>query len=94
LSERVERHVDVPIAHGYARRVTSRLSTRNASMLLALGVMLGMSLGCPREIVAPPPPGAPCTTTEDCNAGLTCGELSACVGNRCEEGRSIRLPCR
>lgn len=85
--------VDVPSADGYARGVAHRFSARNAS-ILALGVMLGMSLGCPREIVAPPPAGSPCTTTEDCNAGLTCGELRACVGDRCEEGHSIRVPCR
>lgn len=84
--------VDVPTTDGYARGVAHR--SRNASKLFALGVLLSMSLGCPREIVAPPPAGSPCTTTEDCNAGLTCGELRACVGDRCEEGHSIRVPCR
>lgn len=86
--------VDDPTADGYALGVAHRSSARNASMLLALGLMLSISLGCPREIVAPPPAGSPCTTTEECNAGLTCGELRACVGNRCEEGHSIRVPCR
>ena len=83
--------VDVPGADSYARDVVQR--SRNPTKLFALGVML-LSLGCPREIVAPPPAGSPCTTTDDCNAGLTCGELRACVGERCEEGRSIRVPCR
>lgn len=82
--------VDVPTADSYARGVPHRFSAR---ILFALVVTL-TSVGCPREIVAPPPAGSPCTTTEDCNAGLTCGELRACVGERCEEGRSIRVPCR
>ena len=85
---------DVPSADSYAHGVAHRFSAHNASKLFALLVMLGMSLGCPREIVAPPPAGSPCTTTEDCNAGLSCGELRACVGERCEEGHSIRVPCR
>ncbi len=74
---------------GYPRRVVSIARTLGISMLL------GASLsGCPRELAAPPAAGDPCTTTEDCNLGLSCGELRACVGGRCEEGHSIRVPCR
>lgn len=63
-----------------------------ALALASLAVALG---GCPRELTAPPAAGDPCVEHADCNpAGLTCGELRLCVGGHCEEGRSLRVPCR
>lgn len=63
-------------------------------VLAALVITLALA-GCPREIDAPPAAGDPCSATSDCNPpGQSCGELRLCVYDRCEEGHSLRIPCR
>jgi hypothetical protein len=61
--------------------------------LFALVVAVGLA-GCPREPNAPDPGmGTPCESLEDCNDGVTCGELKLCVDGFCEEGRSLIRAC-
>lgn len=80
--------IDARNAREYAQPVLS------IARILGISLLLASIAGCPRELQPPPAAGAACTTTDDCNLGLTCGELRACVGGRCEEGHSIRVPCR
>lgn len=54
---------------------------------------LGLS-GCPRTPDAPDPGmGTPCEQLDDCNPGVSCGQLRLCVAGFCEEGRSLIRPC-
>lgn len=57
---------------------------------LAIGSML---LGCPTELGVPDAAGDVCSDTVDCNPGQTCGELRACVLQRCEAEPSLLVPC-
>ncbi len=64
-------------------------------LVLSLTLASLVLVGCPRELEPPPAAGEACEENADCNpAGLTCGELTLCVGGRCEDGRSLRVPCR
>jgi len=57
-----------------------------ASALLA-------AAGCPRELQIPDASGAACTDNVDCNGGITCGPLRACVLGHCEQDASLAIPC-
>jgi hypothetical protein len=64
-------------------------------LLVSLALVSVVLTGCPRELEPPPSAGEPCEENADCNpAGVSCGELTLCVGGRCEAGRSLRVPCR
>ena len=61
-----------------------------------LVLVLSTLWGCPRDRPAPEPENAePCDTLADCNCGLLCGALRACVGGSCElePNRSVVRPC-
>ncbi|CAG0981392.1 hypothetical protein RHDC4_01913 [Rhodocyclaceae bacterium] len=62
-------------------------------VVLGLCFLVGL-VGCPRQVQAPEPTGGtPCATLEECNPGLTCGNLRVCVDGRCEREPSLRRPC-
>lgn len=71
-------------------RYGSGVRWRLASLTL-LGLLM---IGCPRQPDAPPPGmGTPCDSTEECNAGATCGLLRICVEGYCEDEASLVRPC-
>lgn len=60
-------------------------------LLPVLGLFLA---GCPRGPEPPDPGmGTPCEQLSDCNPDRSCGALTLCVDDYCEQGASLIRPC-
>lgn len=62
-----------------------------AACVIACGLLA--LAGCPRDLEIPDAAGPACMSTLDCNDGLTCGTLRACVLAHCEADASLAVPC-
>ena len=65
------------------RSINKTESRRNLSLLLSLGMVLGLALlvgmyGCPGSTPKPPPPGPECEVDADCDDGVFCNGAETC----------------
>ncbi len=67
---------------------------RHLFALMAVWFLALAMAGCPRTPDAPDPGmGTPCEQLDDCNPGVSCGQLRLCVAGFCERERSLIRPC-
>lgn len=80
------------MSHREARASHAQVLRRSRGAALAALLTLALT-GCPRELAIPDASGLMCTDERDCNDGVTCGRLRACVVDRCETEATLLVPC-